>query len=320
MSTADWAERFENVGIPGLADEDSPLLLVLPGLLAFSVFMFYPVLYTVYLSLTSAKPATLFNPDRAIEFVGTANYQQILTDPQFWNSIGVTGLFMAVSVTLKVLLGLFIALVLTHERVRAKRYMRSLVIAPMGFPGIFTIALWAGIFSPARFGLANQFVMWLGGVVPFLSGDPIAWMSERWMAFFAYVVTEVWLAYPFMVIIMVSALQNVSDELLDAAKVDGASYLNRVRHVVLPSIKRPMLFAAILTAAASFSQFLIPFVFNKGGPARQNELIIVYGYREAFSFNQYGKGAAIMLIATLFIGAFMWINVKKGRLAEGISE
>ncbi len=320
MSAGEYAKRLYSGEIPWLDDENKPLLLILPGLVAFLTFMFYPVLYTVYLSLTDARPSNLFNPERTIEFIGTANYQQILADPQFWNSVGVTWLFMAVSVLLKVLLGLGIALVLTHDRVRGKRFMRSLVIAPMGFPGIFTIVIWAGIFSPARFGLANQFIRWLGGVIPFFSGDSIAWMSERWMAFFAYIVTEVWLAYPFMVIIIVSALQNVSDELLDAAKIDGANYLSRIRHVVLPSIKRPLLFASILTAAASFNQFLIPFVFNRGGPARQNELVIVYGYREAFNFNQYGEGAAVMLVATLFIGIFMWINVKKGKLADGVNE
>jgi len=79
-------------------------------------------------------------------------------------------------------------------------------------------------------------------------------------------VTEAWLAYPFMVIITVSALQDVSEELHEAAKVDGAGHLARFRHVTLPSIKRPVLFATILTSAASFQQFLIPFVFNTGGP------------------------------------------------------
>ncbi len=80
------------------------------------------------------------------------------------------------------------------------------------------------------------------------------------------------------------------------------------------------MFASILTAAASFQAFLIPYVFNQGGPARANELIVVYGYREAFTFSQYGEGAAISLLAVAFIGAFMWLNVKKGRLADGVSE
>lgn len=320
MSTAEWAERLRDVTVPGLDEEDTPLLLVLPGLVAFSAFMFYPVLYTVYLSMTNAAPANLFNPERAIEFIWFDNYEKVLTDPSFWNSLGVTWLFVVTSVTLKVFVGIGIAMALTHDRVRGKRYMRSLVIAPMGFPAIFTITVWAGIFSPARFGLANQFVVWVGEWVPLVPAEHVAWMSQRWMAFLAYNVTEAWLAYPFVVIITVSALQDVSGELLDAAKVDGASYFHRVVHVVLPSIKRPVMFASILTAAASFNQFLIPFVFNEGGPARQNELVIVYGYREAFSFNRYGEGAAVMLIAVLFIGTFMWINVKKGRLAEGVSE
>jgi arabinogalactan oligomer/maltooligosaccharide transport system permease protein len=190
--------------------------------------------------------------------------------------------------------------------------MRSLIIVPMGLPAIFTITVWRGIFSPAEFGLANQLLGTFG-----LSS--VAWFQERWLAFLSYNVTEMWLAYPFIVIITVSALQDVPEALHDAAKVDGAGFLARFRHVTLPSIKRPVLFATILTAAASFQQFLIPYVFNDGGPARKNELVIVYGYREAFEFNQYGLGATIMLVAVVFIGIFMWINVKKGRLAEGVA-
>ena len=102
--------------------------------------------------------------------------------------------------------------------------------------------------------------------------------------------------------------------------IDGAGFVTRFFHVTLPAIKRPVLFASILTAAASFQQFLIPFVFNQGGPARANELIVVYGYREALSFSQYGRGAAISLLAVVFIGAFMWINVKRGKLADGVSD
>jgi arabinogalactan oligomer/maltooligosaccharide transport system permease protein len=260
--------------------------------------------------MTNAKPSNLFAGEE--QFVGFENYVQVLGDPAFWNSIGTTWLFVATSVVLKLLLGVTIALVVTNDWVRGKRFLRSLIIIPMGLPAIFTITVWRGIFSPAEFGLANQLLSTFGV-------ESVAWFQQRWLAFVSYNVTEMWLAYPFIVIITVSALQDVPESLHDAAKVDGAGFLARFRHVTLPSIKRPVLFASILTAAASFQQFLIPYVFNDGGPARKNELVIVYGYREAFEFNQYGLGAAIMLVAVVFIGIFMWVNVKKGRLAEGVA-
>ena len=320
MSTASRvAQRFEDA--PFLQREDVSLLLVLPGLFVFSAFMFFPVLYLVGISFTDARPANLFAGDGFVSiltfgeasFVGFRNYVTVLSDPQFWNSMGITWLFVATSVALKIGLSIGIALVVTGDRVRGKRLMRSLIIVPMGLPAIFTITVWRGIFSPAEFGLANQLLGWFGV-------DSISWLSQRWMAFVAYNVTEAWLAYPFMVIITVSALQDVPKELHEAAKVDGAGYAGRFLHVTLPSIKRPVLFASILTAAASFQQFLIPYVFNKGGPARQNELVVVYGYREAFSFGQYGEGATVSIIAIAFVGAFMWLNVKKGKLADGVSD
>lgn len=307
--------------IPFLDERDVPLLFVLPGLFVFAAFMLFPVVYLVGISFTNAKPATLFAGEGAVSvltfgeatLVGLENYASVLTDPMFWNSFGVTWLFVATSVVLKIGLSLGIALVVTSERVRGKRLLRSFIILPMGLPAIFTITVWRGIFSSAEFGLANQ-------LLTLLDLGSVAWLSGRWSAFFAYNVTEMWLAYPFMVIITVSALQDVPEELHEAAMVDGAGYLARFLHVTLPSIKRPVLFASILTAAASFQQFLIPYVFNQGGPARANELIVVYGYREALAFSEYGRGAAISLVAVVFIGAFMWLNVKRGRLAEGVAE
>ena len=320
MSTVSRAaDRIESV--PFLTRGDASLLLVLPGLFVFSAFMLFPVLYLLGISFTNAEPANLFAGEGVVAvltfgdalFVGLANYVDVLTDPQFWNSFGVTWLFVATSVTLKIGASLAIALVVTSDLVRGKRVLRSLIIFPMGLPPIFTITVWRGIFRSAEFGLMNQLLTAFGA-------SSVAWLSGRWTAFVAYNVTEAWLAYPFMVIITVSALQDVPEELHEAAVVDGAGFLARFGHITLPSIKRPVLFASILTSAASFQQFLIPFVFNQGGPARANELIVVYGYREALSFQQYGRGAAISIVALAFIGAFMWLNVKKGKLADGVND
>ncbi|SIR80494.1 carbohydrate ABC transporter membrane protein 1, CUT1 family [Haladaptatus litoreus] len=320
------AQALEN---PVFDRDDLPLLLVLPGLFLFSAFMFYPIAYSVYLSFTDATNVTLFN--QSFSFIGFDNYMQVLfgtphftldlfgyrtqlpINASFWNSMGVSWLFVFTSVTLKIALSIAIALVLTNEHVVGRRYMRSFIIIPMGLPAIFTITVWRGIFSNAQYGLANQ-------LLEIINLQPILWLDERWTAFLAYNITEAWLAYPFMVIIIVSALQDVPEELHDAAMVDGAGFFSRFLHVTLPSIKRPVLFASILTAAASFQQFLIPFVMNKGGPLRQNELLIVYGYREAFRFDQYGMGAAIMTLTLIVISGFMFLNVKRGRLAEGVNE
>jgi len=318
---------------------DWALLLVLPGVVLFSAFMLYPIFYLFYISLTDATFAGSVIGGGA-ELIGLDNYVQLLTDSQFWTSMSITWAFVAVSLVIKVFVAVGIALLLNHARVAGKRYMRAAAIVPLGFPAIFTITVWRGMFSDARFGVFNVMldyyntvVLGLFGVVDavvffaaitaptiLLVDVPVGFLSGRWSAFFAYVTTEVWLAYPFMVIIIVSALQDVPRELHEAAMVDGAGYLQRFYTVTLPSIKRPVLFASILTGATSFQQFLIPWVFNQGGPSRQNELIIVYGYREAISFNEFGLSAAILIVAVAFIGLFMYVAVRYGRLAEGVDE
>ncbi len=318
---------------------DWALLLVLPGVVLFSAFMLYPIFYLFYISLTDATFAGSVIGGGA-ELVGLDNYVQLLTDSQFWTSMSITWAFVAVSLVIKVFVAVGIALLLNHARVAGKRYMRAAAIVPLGFPAIFTITVWRGMFSDARFGVFNVMLDYYNAAVIGLFGMadavvffaaitaptillvelPVGFLSGRWSAFFAYVTTEVWLAYPFMVIIIVSALQDVPRELHEAAMVDGAGYLQRFYTVTLPSIKRPVLFASILTGATSFQQFLIPWVFNQGGPSRQNELIIVYGYREAISFNEFGLSAAILIVAVAFIGLFMYVAVRYGRLAEGVNE
>ncbi|SEP88341.1 carbohydrate ABC transporter permease [Natrinema salaciae] len=317
--------------------KDLGLALVLPGLGLFLLFMLFPILFLVYLSITDVGSAGDVLGGGA-SIVGLENYAQLLTDMEFWNSIGVTWLYVGLSLALKIVLTLWIATVLTHKRVAGKRYMRALVIVPMGFPPIFTITIWRNMFSPAKFGPFNRLLSVYNGLVTslveivdtivffvsinapelLLADVPVNWMGDRWAAFSAYVVTEAWLAYPFMVIITISALQDVPIELHDAAKVDGAGYLARFRHVTLPAIRGPLVFASILTAATSFQNFLIPWVFNEGGPGRSNELLLVYGYREARVFNDYAMSSAIMVIAVGFIGLFMILAVKKTSLADGV--
>ncbi len=318
---------------------DWGLLLVAPGMILFSAFMLYPIVFLFYISLTDATFAGSVIGGSA-ELIGLDNYVQLLSDSQFWTSMSTTWLFVAVSLVIKVIVAVGIALLLNHARVAGKRYMRAAVIVPLGFPAIFTITVWRGMFSDARFGVFNvvldqynEAVLWLGSAVDtvvffasvsvpqaLLVDVPVGFLSGRWEAFFAYVITEVWLAYPFMVIIIVSALQDVPRELHEAAKVDGAGYFHRFTTVTLPAIRRPVLFASILTGATSFQQFLIPWVFNQGGPSRQNELIIVYGYREALNFNEFGLSAAILIVAIGFVGLFMYFAVKYGRLAEGVAD
>ena len=305
------AQRVRSFDLGFMKNDDAPLILVLPGLFAFMAFMFFPIAYLVYLSVTNASASNLFQGKEVI--VGLVNYGQVLSSPRFWDSMISTWLFVVTSVILKVCLGLGVALVLTSPWVKGKRVMRSLIIIPMATPSIFEVTVWRGIFSTARYGFVNQVLINMGQ-------EPVLWLSKKWPSFLAFNVTEMWLAYPFMFLIIVSALQDVPQELHDAARVDGAGYIHRFVHVTLPSIKRPLLFASILTAAASFQQFLIPYVFNKGSQAWVNEFILVYGYREAFSNQQYGEGAAIMIVALVFIGAFMITAVKYGKIADGVKQ
>lgn len=299
-------------GLRRSVDRNAGFLLVAPGLFLFAGFMFFPLSFLVYLSLFQGGVVAAITGGTV--WVGLENYVTTLTSPGFWGSMVYTLGFVASSVVLKVALALVAAMALNHGRVKGKRLLRSVIILPMGLPVIFSVSIWNKIFSPARFGLVNKLWLALGGQ------EAISWFTSDTLLFVTYNVTEVWLAYPFLVIIVVSALQDVPAELHDAARVDGAGFLQRFWHVTLPSIKRPVLFGSILTAAASFQQFLIPFVFTNGRTGRMGETILLYGYREALNTNKYGEGASIMIVAIVVIGLFMWLAVRHGDLTEGVAE
>ena len=357
MSTvSDLAQRVKHSNLQDTYEENKAFLLVAPGLFLWLGFMVIPMAYVLALSFTDATNITLYNGSKTLlgfipigsaNVVGFENYLGLLfsdaalegnfvdlltSNPlglfngEFWNSFLITWLFVIVSVTGKVVLGVGISLVLTGERVRGKRFMRGIIIMPMGIPPIFSIVVWKAIFSGEQTGIANRVISTFGI-------EPVIWFNSRWGTFFSYIATEMWLAYPFMVLITVSALQNVNEELLDAAEVDGAGYFSRLRHVVLPSIKRPVMFGTILTSAASFQQFLVPWVFNRGGPietvggefVRQNQLLLVFAFQEAFGGSSRGGqmmgiGSTISILTVIIIGLFMYVAVKKGNLAEEAGE
>jgi arabinogalactan oligomer/maltooligosaccharide transport system permease protein len=142
------------------------------------------------------------------------------------------------------------------------------------------------------------------------------WLNNEWLAFTAYNITNTWLAYPFMMTVILGALQGIPPELYEAATVDGARAWHKVKHITLPLIRRPLLLATLLTTNTTFQQLNVPYLLNQGGPARLNETVMVWGYRTILTGRFYGLASAflgIVLIIVLFIG---FAGLRVSRIAE----
>jgi len=287
------------------------LLLILPGIGTFLFFNLYPIAYSIYLSLTDAQMGNFpLEVTRDLAFTGFENYVWIVNDPGFRNAFLWTWIFVAVSVLTKLVFGVVLSLVYGSKWVVGKPVYRGLLMIPWALPLLFSVSIWRFMFDPV-FGPVNILLKGFG-----VSELP-AWTIEANPAFFAMVVIETWLAYPFMMTVITSALQSVSQSHVEASIIDGAGYFQRMFRIILPIAGKPIAFATILTSAASFQFFMVPFIFNSA--LFEDRFLLLYGYRKGFasSIPHYGRAAAAMMIAIIFLAVYMYVAMRITRIQEG---
>lgn len=263
---------------------------IIPSVFLFFFFFLYPLIYTVYISATDAN---FFNIMKEPKFVGLENYKTLLFEGGFFYPLIRTVLFMLTSIPLKVLAGLLLAILFSSSLVKAKRILMPLALIPWAAPWFFSVLIWRGMFNQ-DFGIINRMFLSIG-----LS--PVNWLNNVRNAFLAYNVVEVYLTYPFMTSVIFAAIQSISLDLYESAIMDGAGSWITFRYVTLPLIKKPLFWATIMTGIASYLIYGVPFLLNRGGPARENEFLLVYGYKEAFDLGFYGYAAAFMVLIFILL-------------------
>lgn len=287
----------------------SALTFILPGLLLFLLLNIFPIVYSGYVSTTDTSFYNITKTGAGgPSFIGAANYQDLFSNPRIFRAIGLSLLFVATSVPFKILAGLLFASVLNSERVWGKPVLRSLAILPWVVPIVFSVVAWRGMFT-IEFGAVNQV---LGSV----GLQPVNWLYNATNAFVVYNIVEVWLAYPFVMTVLLGAMQNISPELYESSAMDGAGVWRKLRSITLPLIKKPLVFAAVMTSIASLTAFLVPFMINEAGPGRANDFMMVYGYKEAFFGGRYGYASAFMVISALVCAVFIVIALKVTKLTK----
>jgi multiple sugar transport system permease protein len=264
-----------------------PLLLLLPAVAVIVAVLIYPVAYGAFLSLFNYQMT--LSPDRT--FIGLANYQKLFNDADFINSAWVTARFTLMTVALEFVIGLGIALLLTLE-FPARALFRALVLLPLMVPPLVSGLLWRLMYDH-ELGVLSYFVRVLGGDPPVFLGDPD-------IALLAVSVTEVWRATPFMVLILLAALQSVPHELHEAAQIDGASAPQRFMAVTFPLILPVVLIALLFRTVDVLRTFDLIFLLTSGGPGTTTEVLSMFIYRYGFqSFDMGLTSAASMILFVL---------------------
>lgn len=270
--------------------------LILPSALIIIGLIFYPVLYNFYLSFHEI----LIGPVTIFEFTGLDNYVEVLTDSTFWNSVYLTVIFTVATTLLSTLLG-FIAALLLNNKFKGRFLVRGIVLFPYAAPVISLVFAWRYIFHPV-FGQFNYLLTSVLGVLP----EPIAWLEMPSYALYAVIIFNSWRMFPFAFLMLIARLQAIPQDHFDAAKVDGASFLQKIRYIILPQ----MLFV-IATI------FLLRGIWNiyKFGEiwllTRHLNVLSVYAYRTAFSTFDHGIAATITTTMFLMLLGFIILYIKK---------
>jgi len=257
-------------------------LFVLPLVVLVLLLIAYPLGSAVYLSLTEKYVGY---PPR---FVGLKNYVELTGDPVFRKVIWNSAVFTVGSVTVKLMIGLLMALSL-HQALFARRLVRGLLLLPWVVPTVITALAWHWMFDALR-GFINVSLETLG-----LIGEPIAWLGQPATAMMAVVVVNIWRGFPFFGVSLLAGLQAIPADLYEAAAVDGASATQRFRHVTLPGLRPVIFVTTLISTIFTLNDFNIVYVMTRGGPGIATHILATYTYEVGFQALRWGRAVAVSM-------------------------
>jgi multiple sugar transport system permease protein len=280
--------------------------LVAPAVVVMLVVTAYPMLRALYLSLYQYR---LTAPDDR-EFVGLSNYWTVLSDSLWWQDVWNTVFIMVVTVAFELVIGFAFAMVM-HRLIFARGVVRTSILIPYGIITVVSAFAWQFAFSINN-GFINQ---WL----PFVSDD-YNWFGSHWPAMFAICASEIWKTTPFMALLLLAGLSQISEDMLEAAKVDGATWWQRLWRVIIPNMKAAIMVAVLFRALDAFRIFDNIFIMTRG--AQNTESVSFLTYRQVIEQFELGVGSAlsILLFLSVLILAYGLVKIFGVDLARARGE
>lgn len=291
---------------------------VLPALVGILALSLVPIVYTVYMSFTNRN-----GPFRLRNYVwsGLANYQRLLgqIDGDFYIVVGKTFLFTIVCVAFFFVVGLVLALVVNSPSVKWKALWRVLLIVPWAVPSYVTALIWKFFFNQ-EFGTINNTLRLLG-----FAGD-IRWLTDPNLAFAAVVIVNLWMSFPFFMVIILGALQSIPQDIYEAADVDGATRWNKLLQLTLPLLRPAVMPAIVLSAITTFQMFNTVWLITEGGPLTRvgkpgaTEFVMVYVYKQAFRQNFFALASAFGVLIFIMLFIVVLLNLRLTRITSSAYE
>ena len=283
-----------------------PAFFLVPAFTVMGLVVLYPFAYNIWISLTNMSLYHLQDPS----FVGLEHFRKILGESDVWVVFFKTLLWTVINVVLHVSIGISLALVLNTD-LRGRSIYRSLLILPWAVPQYITALTWRGMFN-YEYGQVNLILGRIGI-------DPIPWFGSETWAFTAAILTNVWIGFPFMMVVALGGLQSIPNDVYEAAKIDGANRWQQFWRVTLPLLRPVMAPAALLGTIWTFNNLnVIWLVTNGGEPADKTQILVSQVYKAAFTYYRYGYAAAFSLVIFFLLLVLVIIYLRQSKAIEEV--
>ena len=258
-----------------------PYLYLFPSLLILVVFLLFPLIWNIYVSIHNVSVLTIL---KDWEFVGLKNFIDLLTEAKFYESLKLTLFFAGGSVLAQFTIGLVLAILL-NQKIQGTNIFRMLLIIPWSVSTVITAFSFKFMYDD-NFGILHYLLKQMGL-------DSVGWLSDPNIAIWSIVLTNIWYGTPFTILFLTAGLQSINPLLYEAALIDGATKIKRFFFITIPLLRQFMVTNLILITVWSINFFDLQLIMSGGGPLFSTTTISLYMYRQAFEFGSFSGGATI---------------------------
>ena len=281
-------------------------LMLAPAALVVLAVVAYPFFYNVVLSLSNMNIYHI----RDWEVIGFQQYAAVFRESAFWAVLWKTIVWTVVNVVFHVGIGVFLAVLLNQAFVAGKSAWRVLLILPWALPQYITALTWRGMFN-YEYGALNLVI------TKYLQLPGVEWLRSPFEAFLAIILTNIWLGFPFMMVVALGGLQSIPAELYEAADVDGAGAWRKFRTITAPLLKPVMIPAITLGTVWTFNNINVVWLVTNGGePNDQTHILVSYVYEAAFTMYRFGWAAALSMIIFVILLVFTQVFLRRTNALE----
>jgi len=287
--------------MPGRSERRYVYLFILPTFIVLLAVVIFPMVFLYYVSLTNYEVGMQWGNKI---FVGAENFMRLFSggDPEFWQSLRITLIFVVLSTGIEFIFGLGIALLFCGKNIKGKSFLLSLLIIPMAMTPVVVGLVWKLLYN-SEYGVLNFLLQNLWGV-------KVVWLGYS-MAFVSVLIVDIWEWTPFMALIIYAGFQSLPAEPYEAGLVDGATNLQTFRYITLPLLRPIILLSLLLRSIDALKFFDLPYVLTRGGPGSSTEFLSLHVYRQTFAQTGWiGRASATATILLIMVVVLSTILIR----------